>query len=129
MANLLFPAFQKFYSALSNLDRFRKEKSFFDNISSLDTFLSEYRNVTFVMKKSLVHTEHMPIYEKNLQKYLSDCRWFVTKRNETEKEHPFQLIKQIELAVYFPDRGLKVYSEKFTVEHDIEMSTLIDEFK
>ena len=50
--NLLVPAAQKLYSALSSLERFSKHNDFFDNISSLDSFLSEYRNVTFVIQKS-----------------------------------------------------------------------------
>ena len=53
MASLLYPAMQKFYSALNSLDKFGKEKNFFENISSLDTFFSEYRNITFVLQKSL----------------------------------------------------------------------------
>lgn len=48
--NLLVPAAQKLYSALSSLERFSKHNDFFDNISSLDSFLSEYRNVTFVIQ-------------------------------------------------------------------------------
>lgn len=54
--NLLVPAAQKLYSALSSLERFSKYNNFYDNISSLDNFLSEYRNVTFVIQKSLAHT-------------------------------------------------------------------------
>ena len=34
--NLLVPAAQKLYSALSSLERFSKHNDFFDNISSLD---------------------------------------------------------------------------------------------
>ena len=40
MTSLLYPAMQKFYSALSSLDRFCKEKNFFENISSLDTYIA-----------------------------------------------------------------------------------------
>lgn len=89
--NLLYPAFQKFYSALNSLNRFSKEKNFFDNISSLDTFFSEFRNVTFVLQKSLANTQYISVYEKNRDKYLSEFRWFVEKRNEITKEHPFRL--------------------------------------
>jgi hypothetical protein len=129
MPGLLFPAFQKFYSSLSSLERFSKEKSFFDNISSLDNFFSEFRNVTFVLQKSLAHTDYISIYENNRQKHLSDCRWFVDKRNETTKQQPFQLVKKIEIAVYFPNSGMRVYSNQFTVEADMELSILIDQFK
>lgn len=53
MPGLLYPAYQKFYSAISCLERFRKEQDFFENISCLDTFFSEYRSITLVMQKSL----------------------------------------------------------------------------
>ena len=81
--DLLFPAFQKFYSALSSLERFRKENNFFDNISSLDTFFSEFRNVTFVLQKSLAHTKYMPLYEQLRSKHLASLKWFVETRNQT----------------------------------------------
>ena len=92
MAGLLFPAFQKFYSALSNLERFNQEANFFDNISCIDSFFSEYRNITFTIQNSLKHTDYFSIYEKNRDKYLTD-HWFVEKRNETIKQKSFQLVK------------------------------------
>ena len=97
--DLLYPAFQKFYSALSSLERFHKEKSFFENISSLDTFFSEFRNVTFVLQKSLAHTDYMRLYEDLREKYFSELKWFVETRNETTKQHPFELIKKIKITV------------------------------
>lgn len=89
--NLLVPAAQKLYSALSSLERFSKHNDFFDNISSLDSFLSEYRNVTFVIQKSLAHTNLLSIYEETRDEFLSGDlgKWFVGKRNEVLKEHPF----------------------------------------
>ena len=45
MDDKLFPAYQKFYSALNCMERFNKEQDFFDNISALDSFFSEYRNL------------------------------------------------------------------------------------
>lgn len=38
MAGLMYPAYQKYYSAICNLKRFGIEKNFFDNISILDNF-------------------------------------------------------------------------------------------
>ena len=69
MPGLLYPAYQKFYSAICSLKRFSTENNFFDNISSLDTFFSEYRSTTLVMQKSLAHTSHFETYEKYLQEY------------------------------------------------------------
>ena len=64
MSDYLFPALQKYYSALNSLERFNKEANFFDNISALDSFFSEYRNVRFVLQKSIAHTDYKTIYEK-----------------------------------------------------------------
>ena len=75
MPGLLFPAYQKLYSALSHLERFDKESNFFDNISAIDNFFNEYRNITFVMQESLRHTEHFDAYEKNRDQFLTD-HWF-----------------------------------------------------
>ncbi len=63
---LLYPALHKFYSALSSLEKFEKGTNFFDNISYLDNFFSEYRNITFVLQKSLAKTLFMSTYEKFL---------------------------------------------------------------
>jgi len=126
---ILFSAYQKFYSALSILDKFNKEKSFFDNISSLDGFFSEFRNVTFVLQKSIAHTDYSIIYKTNCEKYLYDCRWFVEKRNETIKEHPFQLIKQVKITVYSPKSGSRICTQKFTIDEDVELPVLIDRFR
>ena len=129
MSDYLFPALQKYYSALNSLERFNKEANFFDNISALDSFFSEYRNVTFVLQKSIAHTDYKTVYEKNREKYLSSCRWMIDKRNETTKEHPFQLVKQIDILVFFPFAGMHVLSKNFSVENDMELSDLFDDMK
>ena len=129
MDDKLFPAYQKFYSALNCMERFNKEQDFFDNISALDSFFSEYRNVTFVLQKSLAHTEYLGVYEKKRDKYLSDCRWLKDKRNETTKQHPFQLIKQVDISVYFPFAGMKVLTKQFLVGEDMDLSVHRDELK
>lgn len=127
--DLLYPTFQKFYSALSSLERFRKEKSFFENISSLDTFFSEFRNVTFVLQKSLAHTDYMSLYEKLRNKYLSELKWFVENRNETTKEHPFELVKKIEITAYMPWGSFEILEKQFSVNDDQPLVSVIDEAK
>ena len=129
--NLLVPAAQKFYSALVNLQRFKKQNDFFDNISSLDSFLSEYRNVTFVIQKSLSHTDFMPIYEELRNKYFSDdlSKWFVEKRNEILKEHPFQLQKQVFVTIYDNVPTLRLTSKLFTAEADADYKSLIEDLR
>lgn len=129
MSRIVYTAYQKFYSALSALEQFDKEKDFFDNISNLDKFFSEFRTVTLVLQKSIAHTEYKDIYDKNNKKYLSDCKWFITKRNEVTKEQPFQLVKEIEITVYYPSCGINVLTKTFTVENDVELVTLLNELK
>ena len=70
MSGILYTAYQKFYSALNCLERFDKEKDFFENISNIDGFFSEFRNVTFVLQKAIAHTEYAALYEENRNKYL-----------------------------------------------------------
>ena len=58
--DLLLSAYQKLYSALQSLERFNKGQDLFDNIACIDNFPSEFRNVTFVLQKSLAHTDWFP---------------------------------------------------------------------
>lgn len=128
---LLYSAYHKLYSALSSLEKFEKETNFFDNITYLDSFFSEYRNVTFMLQKSLAHTEYMKAYEENRQKYLLNdtCKWFIDKRNEVLKQQPFDLEKKIRIVVYTPSDNLALPELSFTIEDDIEFSTLIDSMR
>lgn len=128
MSGLLYPAYQKFYSALSNLERFNKESNFFDNISAIDSFFTEYRNITFVIQSSLAHTEHIGIYEKNRDKFLTD-HWFIEKRNETIKQKPFELIKEIKITLYLPFGGITVSEKKYSVENDESLESIFSELK
>ena len=128
MPGLLYPAYQKFYSALSSLDRFNKEADFFDNTSCLDTFFSEYRNITFAIQSQLAHTPFFKAYEINRDKYLTD-HWFVDKRNETIKQKPFQLIKEIAITMFLPFGGFTVLNERFSVEGDEPLDSLINDIK
>lgn len=128
MSGLLYPAYQKLYSSLSNLERFNKEANFFDNITAIDSFFNEYRNITFVLQSSLKHTEFFTAYEKNKDKYLTD-HWFVEKRNETIKQKPFPLIKEIKITLYLPFGGFTVCEKKFSVENDKPLDSLLSELK
>lgn len=128
---LLYPAYHKFYSALNSLDKFEKGTNFFDNISHLDNFFSEYRNVTFMLQKSLAHTEYLKVYEENRKKYLLNdvCKWFIEKRNEVLKQQPFNLEKKIRIVVYTTSDNIKLPELSFTIENDVEFSTLIDSMR
>lgn len=123
MAGLLYPAFQKLYSALSSLDRFDKEANFFDNIACIDNFFAEYRNVTFAIQAQIKHTKHFAAYERLRDQYLVD-HWFVDKRNETTKQQPFRLVKCLRLDIYFPDQGFPLFEKEFSVENDTPLESL-----
>lgn len=128
MPGLLFPAYQKLYSALSHLERFDKESNFFDNISTIDNFFNEYRNITFVMQESLRHTEYFGAYEKNRNQFLTD-HWFVKKRNETIKQKPFDLIKEVTITLYLPFGGFTVSEKRYSVTDDEPMESVFTELK
>ncbi len=128
MQDLLYPAYQKFYSALSSLERFRKEANFFDNISCLDTFFSEYRNVTFVIQSQLKPAGFYDKYEKYRNKYLTD-HWFIEKRNETTKQQPFCLQKKITISVYTPSEEYTIVEKYFSIENDIPFDSIQHEIQ
>lgn len=127
---LLYPALHKFYSALNSLEKFEKGKNFFDNISYLDNFFSEYRNVTFVLQKSLANTLFKPTYEKLRDQYLVNDvgKWFVEKRNEVLKQQPFNLEKRIVINIY-SGQTLSLSELVFTIDNDVEISTIVDSLR
>ena len=128
MAGLLYSAYQKFYSALKNLQRFDKENNFFDNISSLDSFLSEYRSITFVLQKSLAHTPYIERYRELAKERFTDS-WMNTQRVKTVHEHPVEFSKQIDVSIYLPFGKLVCLRRTFTVDNDIPLSSCQEELK
>lgn len=129
--DLLLPAYQKIYAALQSLERFSKGQDLFENIACIDSFLSEFRNVTFVLQKSLAHTDYLTLYSTLRDKYLKndDCSWLVDKRNEVLKEKPFSLEKSLNLTLYLPN-GAGVFSmDSYTLEDEENYSSLIEKIK
>ena len=114
---LLYPALHKFYSALNSLEKFEKGTNFFDNISYLDNFFSEYRNITFVLQKSLANTLFMSSYKKLRDQYLVNDvgKWFIEKRNEVLKQQPFNLEKRIVISIYSSQNSLSLPELIFTI--------------
>lgn len=92
---ILAPALQKYYSALKSLYDFGQQGDFFDDVSNLDKFFSEFRNITFVIQKAVGTEENREIYSQLRTKYLAGeiSKWFVDERNKTTKERPFDLKK------------------------------------
>lgn len=128
---LLYPAMHKFYSALRSIEQFHIGNDFFSNISSLDNFFSEYRNVTFVLKKSLTHSDYSNLYEKYREKFLANetSKWFVDKRNEVLKEHPFCLEKRVRITIFSPQNFIALPEFIFTIENDAKISSIKESLK
>lgn len=131
MEDSLLPAYQKLFAALQSLERFSKGQDLFENIACLDSFLSEFRNITFVLQKSLAHTGNFGEYEALREQYLKndDCSWLVEKRNEVLKERPFNLEKILRLTLYHPN-GAGVFStDSYTIADEVNYSSLIEMIK
>lgn len=128
---LLYPALHKFYSALSSLEKFEKGSNFFDNISHLDNFFSEYRNITFVLQKSLAKSGNNSVYERLRDKYLINDvgKWFLNKRNNIVKEQPFDLEKRIVISIYSGKRIYAMPDLIFTIEYDVDFSSIIESLR
>ena len=127
----MLPAYQKLFAALQSLERFSKGQDLFENIACIDSFLSEFRNVTFVLQKSLAHTEYKAMYEELRDMYLKneDCSWLVEKRNEVLKERPFNLEKTIYLTLYHPNGAGVFLTDTYTIEDEENYYTLIEKVK
>ena len=131
MDDILLPAYQKLYAALQSLERFNKGQDLFENIACIDSFLSEFRNVTFVLQKSLAHTKYIAVYDTLRDRYLKndDCSWLVEKRNQVLKETPFNLEKSLCLTLYLPNGAGVFPLEPYTIEDEKDYSSLIEMVK
>ena len=131
MDDLLLSAYQKIYAALQSLERFSKGQDLFENIACIDSFLSEFRNVTFVLQKSLAHTEYISDYNILRDKYLKneDCSWLVDKRNQVTKEKPFNLEKSFVLTLYLPNGAGVFPTDPYTIEDEEDYSSIIEKVK
>ena len=128
---LMYPALQRFNNALENLDSFRKEKCLLDNIGLLDNFFTGFRSTTFVLQKSLAHTDYLETYSELCDKYFNteNSKWFVRTRNEIEKEQPFDLTKSLIITVFQPQSALVLTSKVISVENDVPYDKLIEGIK
>ena len=115
-------ALQKFYSAMKNLKNFSINNDIIDNISSIDCFFSEFRNITFVMQKDFADINIKSIYEDSCSKYLKNenMKWFINQRNKTTKQAPIKIQKSIIFYIYTPDGRIVIESEKLKM--DVEKS-------
>lgn len=99
---LLFPLLQKFYSSISCLANLKPNEYIFESIPKIDTFLQEFRNITFVMQKSFNTPELTEFYERQRDKYLRNdiSRWLNNARVSVTHQQPFKLEKYVALTVY-----------------------------
>lgn len=129
---IMFTTFQRFYGALSNLDKFSLANNLIDNIVCLDDFFSSFRSTSFVLQCALAHTEYNSLYDELRKEFLLGnrvCKWMVETRNEVEKQHPFDLLKQVYVTIYTPVSAQILKSEVFSVENDVEYQTIVDSLK
>lgn len=128
---ILCSANQKIYSAINNLDIFIKNDDIYKKISAIDAFLSEFRNVTFVLQKSLKHTEYNKVFEELRDKYLTniECTWLKDKRNQVLKEFPFELSKKIVVNIYLYGKKEKILEKKYDYSNWNDSSKILNDIK
>lgn len=126
-------AYQKLYSSLNLINSISIDNSFFDNISFLDSFFSEFRNITFVLQKSIGDNQNEKnIYDTLQQKYLTTntLKWLKETRNEVLKESPFDLRKNIYVDIYYIDEvKSKIHYTLNINTNDITYSELTNHIK
>lgn len=130
--SLLSPALQKFYSALKNLKQFSVENGFFDNISCIDNFLSEYRSTTLVIPVSLGDKTN-PVYTKNLNEYiLKDeklSKWLNDQRVNVVHKHPFKLKKILRIIIYDSVDSVVFSNYEQTIEDNEPIGDYLEELR
>lgn len=126
MADLIYPILQKYYNALNSLKFLNVTKDIFESIPLIDNFFAEFRNITFVMQKSFSTMELKEYYRIKQEEFLNNnsLRWFIDKRNETVKENPFKLEKEVEVYAYLPDFCGKIIDSRLSIDNDIPLETL-----
>lgn len=124
-------SYQKFYSSLLSLKEFIDSKDFFVMVSSLDKFFSEYRNITFVLQKSISGLDYDNMYEQLNKKYIinNENKWLKDKRNEVLKEEPFNLQKIIFVNVYLWGKSNNIIKNKYSFENWDDAEELTNQIK
>lgn len=95
--------YQKFYSCLNLLRKVSSNGEYIDNISYIDAFLSEYRNITFVLQKQFSDKKSKEIYIDLRNAFLVDDKLLnklVDFRDEIVHEKPFDLRIKVVCSIY-----------------------------
>lgn len=124
-------SYQKFYSSLLSLKEFIDSKDFFIMVSSIDKFFSEYRNITFVLQKSISGLGYDNKYEQLNNKYIinNENKWLKDKRNEVSKEGPFNLKKIIFVNVYLYGKSSNIIKNEYSFENWDDAEKLTNQIK
>ena len=129
-SGLMFTAYQKFFSALNCINQFRTENNSFMNVSYLDSFFSEFRNITFVMQKSIPGGADNPIYKEKKELYFSSetMKWFIQKRDQVIHKYPVSLLRLFQIEVYGPSSYLRketyFYDDEDYPKEDIQKALI-----
>lgn len=123
---LTYPILQKYYSALSNLRELNINDDIFYNISKIDAFFAEFRNITFVMQKSFNTTELKKYYEIKRDELLlnEDMKWFLDKRNKVTHQEPFKLEKGVIVDVFLPNKTTTIIDDRLTIDNEFSFETI-----
>lgn len=118
--SIIFPTLQKYYSTLKSLGNFGLSGNFFDDVSSLDTFFSEFRSVTFVIQKAVGAGDGKQIYEKLRDEHLTgdSLKWFMDVRNKVVHQNPFPLKKALIIDVYLVGGTVRLNDPSLLVDLD-----------
>lgn len=127
---LIYPIIQKFYSALLCLSELNPDKYIFENIPKIDTFLQEFRNMTWIAQKHFKTPELKKIYEETRNRHLMghEMRWFIDSRNIVTKEAPFNLEKKVVLKIYNV-RDVGEFRATLNTDKDKKLSDIANEIE
>lgn len=129
---LSYPFIQKYYSSLTNINNIDCKDNIFEIIPKLDSFLNEFKTITYVMKKSFSkNNELKKLYDEKYKELLDNdkMKWFVDKRNNIVHEHPFKLEKTIIVDIYEKPNNFKKLKTKLTINHDLDFAELTNSIK
>lgn len=123
--------YQKYYSALKSLSELGLNGDLFDDVSKLDNFFSEFRNITFVIQKGLETDADKTIYLSLREKYLSDetSKWFVETRNKSTKEKPFPLKKVLRVKIFLGNEVIEIDDKLLSVDLDKSFQEVVSALK
>jgi hypothetical protein len=119
---------QKYCSSLKYLTELQIAESIFDDITRVDSFFAEFRNITFVMQKLFSSEELKKYYLSKRDEILVNnryMRWAIDSRNAVTKEAPFALEKIVIVNCYAFQCKEAIYTEKITIDNDYSLDHLI----